>query len=564
MKKRIISAAVAGMMFFTCRAFADVLSVDTLSVNPDTQTVTISGSVEGADHLQKVTLRVTKDEDGSLNYITQSTINPDGSFLIEYKMTGDSGNYTVHVNTNDAQEDYTGSIFFVDPNVITEILANINQMTDASALYEYISDPEVQKNLGINTAELEVIGPAEDACGLVIASGTEFETATQFVDMLHIKTILAGLNAAEGAADVKNLISLYHTDLGLDGLKRYESYSADEELADGTAERLAEMSFETEEEFSESFEEQTALEMISQVSGYGEVYDILEENNDIFGLSFSVYNGLNNKNPVLQELAGEDYKTAEDLKEAFDTACEERSDAEDDNGGGGGGGSHGSSSGGTSSGGSPSGIVIRDNQPEDQTTPDEDGQEEEQTEEKHYFDDIANYAWAEEGINFLYEQGIVAGDGSGNFRPSDSVKREEFIKMLAEMFGFENTSGTGGFIDVADGAWYTDYVYAAVSEGVVSGYPDGSFGIGTDISRQDIAVILTRTLEKYEKELSEKNEKKTFSDEDQISDYAADSVKYMQKAGIINGFEDGTFAPQNSATRAEAARILYLIYEEIN
>ena len=48
-----------------------------------------------------------------------------------------------------------------------------------------------------------------------------------------------------------------------------------------------------------------------------------------------------------------------------------------------------------------------------------------------------------------------------------------------------------------------------------------------------------------------------FGDEAEISDYALEAVKHLSGAGIINGYEDGTFGPQRTLTRAEAARIIY-------
>lgn len=562
MNKRILSAAAAGMIFLTClpQAFAQILNVDICEINPDTRIVTVSGTVTEARHLQKVTLRVTADEDNSLNYINQATVKTDGSFLLQYKMTGNSGMYTFHMNTEGAEGDFTKQIDFVDPEVINNIIKGINETSSGAELFSYISAEEVQKNLDLKIDELEKIGSVEEACKLIANNKPVFNTATEFINTLKIKTVVAGINAAESAESIMNFIDGYHTRLGLDGLKRYEKYCAKNEdgsntkISVGTADRLAALTFRDEKDFSERFEEQFVLEQIEQVAGYGEVYEILEDNNDILGLNFTKYNKLKSKSAVTQAIAGGNYLSAEELEKAFDSACSAQYNKENSSQGTGG---SGGSAGGSGSGGSP-GFVGK-------TEPTVEKDKEEQPEvKKEYFSDLGNYAWAEEGINYLYEKGVVSGDGAGKFNPADSVTREQFIKMLAVMFDFETGKGNTDFCDVDNDAWYAEYVYAAVNSGIVSGYPDGSFGIGKNISRQDIAVIITRALKWAEKELTARNEKKEFADDGSISEYARESVAYMQTAGIINGFEDGTFAPEKGASRAEAARILFLIYNEIN
>ena len=104
------------------------------------------------------------------------------------------------------------------------------------------------------------------------------------------------------------------------------------------------------------------------------------------------------------------------------------------------------------------------------------------------------------------------------------------------------------------GDWYTPYIAAAVQNGIITGRPDGTFGIGDDITRQDIAVII------YRSQNSPATEAHQFPDSGSIADYAADAVSYLFNSGIASGDDKGNFNPGNPATRAEAAKMLYGLY----
>ena len=78
------------------------------------------------------------------------------------------------------------------------------------------------------------------------------------------------------------------------------------------------------------------------------------------------------------------------------------------------------------------------------------------------------------------------------------------------------------------------------------------------INRQDIAVMLNRYREKIDKKgFPEAVKEKAFQDKDQIGDYAADSVKALQKSGIIQGKSETVFAPLDQAKRGEAAKMIH-------
>ena len=104
--------------------------------------------------------------------------------------------------------------------------------------------------------------------------------------------------------------------------------------------------------------------------------------------------------------------------------------------------------------------------------------------------------------------------------------------------------------------WSSPYISSAFKFGFVKGISDSEFGLGRNITRQDMAVMLCRAAE-YAGYKFERFSNISFADESIISDYALDSIKTLSEAGIINGMNDNNFAPFESATRAQAAKMIY-------
>ncbi len=170
------------------------------------------------------------------------------------------------------------------------------------------------------------------------------------------------------------------------------------------------------------------------------------------------------------------------------------------------------------------------------------------TEQKALFD-IKGH-WAEGYIRDLYEKGVVNGYDDGSFCPDNVVTRAEFVKIICKMF---NLSGGGKcyFNDVSSDDWFYDTVCTAEKYGLITGDDNGSFAPYKLITREDAAVILQRFLR-----LDTASEV-SFEDFEQISDYAADAVKVMVGAGVMNGYDDNTIKPKGEITRAEAVAVIF-------
>jgi hypothetical protein len=144
----------------------------------------------------------------------------------------------------------------------------------------------------------------------------------------------------------------------------------------------------------------------------------------------------------------------------------------------------------------------------------------------------------------------------------DKITREEFIKLVIGVLNENTAEGTAYFTDVSNDAWYSRYVNKAFEIGIVNGLGDGSFGVGQNITRQDISAILYNAL-KYKAIKTQMGELR-FTDNDNISDYAKEAVSVLSEMGVINGYEDGSFQPRASATRAEAAQLIFKTLNILN
>lgn len=171
------------------------------------------------------------------------------------------------------------------------------------------------------------------------------------------------------------------------------------------------------------------------------------------------------------------------------------------------------------------------------------------------FNDLGDVEWAKGSVMKLYEEGIVSAAENKKFRPNDNITREEFIKLVVCAFTKDTTAMKNSFTDAVEGAWYNEYLDKAVALGITDGYPDGRFGIGENITREDMVTLIARAVEIMGKSLKP-GSADSFTDSELISDYAYEYVGAMTKLGVINGMDDGSFAPKATATRAQAAKVI--------
>ena len=187
---------------------------------------------------------------------------------------------------------------------------------------------------------------------------------------------------------------------------------------------------------------------------------------------------------------------------------------------------------------------------------------EEDSKSVYAFDDIADIAWAADAITQLSYRGVLNGKSERIFAPNDNITREEFAKVITTAFGLNLINTECPFGDVDENDWAYPYIRSAYKAGIINGISDTEFGYGQNITREDLCVMIDRMLKVGELTLPQADGG-VFGDDGEISDYAKESVYYLERAGIILG--DGTnFNPKANATRAEAAKIVYLALVNTN
>lgn len=168
------------------------------------------------------------------------------------------------------------------------------------------------------------------------------------------------------------------------------------------------------------------------------------------------------------------------------------------------------------------------------------------------FSDVNSLFWGVEEIEYLYNKNIISGFEDGSFKPNNSITREQAVKMLCVCTDSDAAEYNGEFTDVKSTDWFAPYISSAMKNGFITGRDNNTFGVGENVTREDFAVMLYRIIGEKE-EIGEIS----FTDKDYIADYALEAVSYMSRHQIINGYEDGSFNPEKSLTRAEAAAVIY-------
>ncbi|MDR2530426.1 MAG: S-layer homology domain-containing protein [Oscillospiraceae bacterium] len=171
------------------------------------------------------------------------------------------------------------------------------------------------------------------------------------------------------------------------------------------------------------------------------------------------------------------------------------------------------------------------------------------------FLDVPETHWASAYVAAAYERGIVNGVGGYKFDPDGAVTRAAFVTMLGRLANAP-VDGLSRFSDVAADAWYAPYVAWAAENGIVNGTAPDSFSPDAEITREQITALLYRYAGSPATESASE-----FTDAESISDYAVDAVEWAQASGLIAGYEDGSFAPKQGASRAEVAAIITRLIE---
>ncbi|WP_127531975.1 S-layer homology domain-containing protein [Paenibacillus kobensis] len=176
-----------------------------------------------------------------------------------------------------------------------------------------------------------------------------------------------------------------------------------------------------------------------------------------------------------------------------------------------------------------------------------------------FSDTAAVQAWAGRQIEVLAAKGAIQGRSAGKFVPKGDITRAEFAKILISALNLESAGNKVSFTDVPSDSWYAPYVGAAVKLGIINGRTATTFAPNATITRAEMATMISRALQTTQGAAAVKDEAaalKGFSDASTISSSLKAGVAFAAENGLIIG-NNGKFAPNAKANRAEAAVILY-------
>ena len=466
-------------------------------------------------------------EDGSgIAYFEEGSLDADRAYNFKFSLDK-NGVYAVLVGSDEFSEAREENITYINKPANDSALSALTaeDLTE-SALQTFLENADNRDSLGMFGdfyAEVDYEAAAKMLLPCVKGKTLDCDTAISIID----RVCTAVLSNDGKINDIDPIQDKLHLD---DTLKKY--YRS--EISGGLAAELKKTQYTSKDRFDDALRDGIVLCTVNLSDGTGDIVGILKDYRTVYSIDGSkITTGLAT---YLAKKAPFSDITA--LLDAISAYKVEES-----------GGSSGGSSGGGSRGSSQVGMPV----------PVEAVEVNEAVNNNTVFFDMTDAEWANEAVTSLYYKGIINGVSKDEFKPNDNVKREEFAKILTKAFKIDVVTSEQYFDDVAPEDWCYDYVNSLYAAGGTSGISDRVFGKGMDISRQDICVMICRIIDMAKGTLNESGEGLSleFSDKDEIADYASEAIRRMCSAGIISGYNDGSFKPNESATRAEAAKIIF-------
>jgi len=166
------------------------------------------------------------------------------------------------------------------------------------------------------------------------------------------------------------------------------------------------------------------------------------------------------------------------------------------------------------------------------------------------FTDAVNH-WAADSIRLFARLGIVQGYDDGTFKPDANITRGEFASMIVKLFPLaQGSAASPDFTDLGN-SWAREAILTLASNGIITGYDDGTFRADRNITRAEMVAILGRIVN-----LATVKQEQTVKLRDIDHVWAREQIQQAANAGLISGRGGNAFAPNQEATRAEALTVL--------
>ena len=172
------------------------------------------------------------------------------------------------------------------------------------------------------------------------------------------------------------------------------------------------------------------------------------------------------------------------------------------------------------------------------------------------FLDVPEDEWFRDSVAYVFGKGLMNGVTEDTFSPNSPVSRGMLVTILHRMAGSPEATEAMTFSDVTPGMYYEAPIAWAAGNGIVNGYPDGTFAPENSVTREQMATILSRFAQTQGVDTSPAADLSVFTDRDQVNDYAVFPFAWANAVQLINGVTEDTLVPQGEATRAQMATII--------
>lgn len=566
MKKQIKVIAIlsAAVIFISAKAHAQIDKIN-CDLNGN---ISVAGSFDMIDN-QQALIAVVKpnkefEDTSDYVYLEKLNVSSKGIFNTNFYFEGESGIYSVFVIKGD--EIFKDRFIYLSQQDIKNYTDKINAAKSGEEL-QIIFDADYHKLYKICDIGIDDI--TEQNSKKFYNTLLEIKNEKEFINLTDIKnaiteSILISDFYTSDIIESQKILDKITKSFSDESVSYLKLYNKNESLKQNVAKKMKEVNVSRIKNFENLFIETVPYVNIQNAHNAYEKKEIVNElKDDITFKEKEYFFGLNETKQVnIISSINEKYSSFKEFLMLISNKCSEyranenKNNQQNTNTGG---------TGSTTNRNNSTTVVGWDSQP--------------QTELNYEFDDMNNYEWAENAVDFLYKKGVINGKGNNKFAPEDNIKREEFVVIAVNLFYASEQYKSVDFADVKKNMWYSDKIAVAYQKKIINGISDEMFGIGTEITRQDASVVCSRIaadlyeLAQESEETSNSNElhggifeytdidTDPFNDFEDVSDYAKEPVKRMFKAGIINGMPNGNFMPENNMSRAEAAVMLYRLYK---
>jgi hypothetical protein len=179
------------------------------------------------------------------------------------------------------------------------------------------------------------------------------------------------------------------------------------------------------------------------------------------------------------------------------------------------------------------------------------------------FTDVSASDWFYDGVTYVCVNGLMNGTSSSGFEPNAELSQTMLATVLYRIEGEPQEANFPGFSDIPSDQWYSAAVNWAGSNGIVSGYGDGTFGADDALTREQCAAMLYRYAGYKGYDISAASSLADYTDAGAISDWALPAMRWAVAESLITGTTPTTLEPSSSVTRAQCAAIMMRFMENV-